>query len=82
MTTDQAVGSEELLVHNWRVDRLTGLGIPGSLAEVYAERLDWHQVAGWCSAAAPRGWPCASPCNERTRAVARTGRRALASWDR
>jgi hypothetical protein len=45
MTTDQAVGSEELLVHNWRVDRLTGLGIPGSLAEVYAERLDWHQVA-------------------------------------
>ena len=44
-TTDQAAGSEELLVHNWRVDRLTRLGVPGSLAEVYADRLDWHQVA-------------------------------------
>jgi hypothetical protein len=32
-------------VHNWRVDRLTRLGVPGSLAEVYADRLDWHQVA-------------------------------------
>ena len=45
MTTDQAAGGEELLVHNWRVDRLTRLGVPGSLAEVYADRLDWHQVA-------------------------------------
>jgi hypothetical protein len=44
MTTYQA-GDEELLVHNWRVDRLTRLGVPGSLAEVYADRLDWHQVA-------------------------------------
>jgi hypothetical protein len=45
MTTYQAGGGEELLVHNWRVDRLTRLGVPGSLAEVYADRLDWHQVA-------------------------------------
>ncbi len=22
-----------------------GLGIPGSLAETYADRIDWHQVA-------------------------------------
>ena len=36
---------EELLVHDWRVTRLTRLGVPGSLAEVYADRLDWHQVA-------------------------------------
>ncbi len=41
----QAAGGEELLVHNWRVARLTRLGVPGSLAEVYADRLDWHQVA-------------------------------------
>jgi hypothetical protein len=41
----QAVDGEELLVHNWRVDRLTRLGVPGSLAEVYADRLDWHQIA-------------------------------------
>jgi hypothetical protein len=32
-------------VHNWRVARLTGLGIPGPLAEVNADHLDWHQVA-------------------------------------
>ena len=43
--TTQTVDEEELLVHTWRVDRLTRLGVPGSLAEVYADRLDWHQVA-------------------------------------
>jgi len=45
MTTCQAGDGEELLVHDWRVDRLTRLGVLGSLAEVYADRLDWHQVA-------------------------------------
>jgi hypothetical protein len=45
MTTYQVGGCEELLVHDWRVDRLTRLGVPRSLAEVYADRLDWHQVA-------------------------------------
>ena len=45
MTTDQAGDGEEQLAHDWRVDRLTRLGVPGSLAEVYADRLDWHQVA-------------------------------------
>ncbi len=30
-------------MHNWRVTRLTQLGIPGALAEV--DHLDWHQVA-------------------------------------
>ncbi len=36
---------DEMLVHNWRVSQLTRLGIPGSLAEIYADRIDWHQVA-------------------------------------
>ena len=45
MMTYQASSREEQLVHNWRVDRLTRLGVPGSLAEVYADRVDWHQVA-------------------------------------
>ena len=45
MTTYQADGGEELLVHDWRVARLTRLGVPESLAEVYADRRDWHQVA-------------------------------------
>jgi hypothetical protein len=45
VTTREAVDREELLVHDWRVDRLTRLGVPVSLAQVYADRLDWHQVA-------------------------------------
>jgi hypothetical protein len=32
-------------VHDWRVSQLTRLGIPGLLAEVYADRIDWHQIA-------------------------------------
>ncbi len=45
MTTYLADSGKEQLVHDWRVNRLTRLGVPGSLAEVYADRLDWHQVA-------------------------------------
>jgi hypothetical protein len=45
MTTNPVDSGKEKLVHDWRVDRLTRLGVPGSLAEVYADRLDWHQVA-------------------------------------
>jgi hypothetical protein len=33
------------VVHDWRVSQLIRLGIPGALAEVYADRIDWHQVA-------------------------------------
>ena len=36
----EATGDEKLLVHNWRVTRLTRLGVPGSLAEVNADHLD------------------------------------------
>jgi len=36
---------DELLVHKWRVSQLTRLGIPWGLAEIYADRIDWHQVA-------------------------------------
>jgi len=32
-------------VHNWRVSQLKRLGIPGPLAEIYADRIDWHQIA-------------------------------------
>ena len=32
-------------MHNWRVSQLTRLGIPGPLAEISADRIDWHQVA-------------------------------------
>jgi hypothetical protein len=46
LTTDHCVvDDDEVVVHNWRVSQLTRLGIPGSLAEIYADRIDWHQVA-------------------------------------
>jgi hypothetical protein len=67
----EAAGDEKLLVHNWRVARLTGLGIPGPLAEVNADHLDWHQVARLVQLACPRGWPCASPADGRARKLAR-----------
>lgn len=44
-TDHEAIDYEELLMHTWRVSRLTRLGIPVPVAEIYADRLDWHQVA-------------------------------------
>jgi hypothetical protein len=41
----EAIGDEGLLVHNWRATQLKRLGIPRTLADAYADRLDWHQVA-------------------------------------
>jgi hypothetical protein len=40
-----AISRDNRLVHNWRVSQLTRLGIPSPLAEIYADRIDWHQVA-------------------------------------
>jgi hypothetical protein len=45
MTGHEAVNHDDLLVHDWRVAQLTRLGIPRSLAEAYADHLDWHQIA-------------------------------------
>jgi len=44
-TGRQAMDHEKRLVYDWRVSQLTRLGIPRSLAEVYADRIDWHQIA-------------------------------------
>lgn len=41
----EAIDHEGLLVHNWRAAPLKRLGIPEPLAETYADRFDWHQVA-------------------------------------
>ena len=41
----EAIGLGDLLVHKWRVSQLTRLGIPQLLAEVYADHLDWHEIA-------------------------------------
>jgi len=44
-TGHDAVDDGMLSVHRWRVLQLTRLGIPRTLAEMYADRIDWHQVA-------------------------------------
>jgi hypothetical protein len=44
-TGHNAQRDDDELVHNWRVSRLTRLGIPQVMAETYAERIDWHQIA-------------------------------------
>src|SRR5215813_3513580 len=41
-----AIDPDQAPVHRWRVSQLIRLGIPRPLAEVYAERVDWHQIAG------------------------------------
>jgi hypothetical protein len=41
----EAIDHDELTVHTWRASQLRRLGIPGPLAEVYADHLDWHQIA-------------------------------------
>jgi hypothetical protein len=45
ITDLDARGREEVRVHNWRVSQLTRLGVPAALAEIDADRIDWHQVA-------------------------------------
>lgn len=43
--THEAISHDDMPVHKWRVSQLTSLGMPGSLAEIYADRADWHQIA-------------------------------------
>ncbi len=45
ITGQETMGHDERSVHNWRVSQLTHLGIPGTLAEIYADRIDWYQIA-------------------------------------
>lgn len=44
-TVPNVIDHDESLVHNWRAWQLKRLGIPGPLAETYADRIDWHQIA-------------------------------------
>ena len=41
----EAIDDDDRRVHDWRVTRLTRLGIPWSLAQAAAGHVDWHQVA-------------------------------------
>jgi hypothetical protein len=44
-TWHEAIEVKEGRVHQWRASQLRRLGIPGPLAEVHADHLDWHQIA-------------------------------------
>jgi hypothetical protein len=44
-TGRDAISREESSIHNWRVFQLKRLGLPGLLAEIYADQIDWHQLA-------------------------------------
>ena len=45
ITAQSTMDREQLSVHDWRVSQLTRLGISRTLAEIYADRIDWHQIA-------------------------------------
>ena len=47
ITGHDAVGHNESSVHLWRVSQLKRLGIPGSLAEIYADLIDWGRTTRW-----------------------------------
>lgn len=44
ITIDRAA-EEDIRIHEWRTEQLERLGIPGSLAEAVADRIDWHEIA-------------------------------------
>lgn len=54
-TGQDAISRDDMLVHNWRVSQLTRLGISGPLAEIYADRIDWHQIARLVQRGCPPG---------------------------
>ena len=39
------VADDELLIHEWRTEQLRRLGLPGILAETFADLVDWHALA-------------------------------------
>jgi hypothetical protein len=42
---DDVIGRDDSIVHDWRVARLTRFGVPRTLAEAYADQIDWHEIA-------------------------------------
>ena len=45
ITGQSLIDHEAASVHHWRASQLKRLGFPGPLAEVYADHIDWHQIA-------------------------------------
>jgi hypothetical protein len=59
ITGHDAISRDDMLVHNWRVSQLARLGIPGLLAEIYADRIDWTTRKSL--SCLPRPWPRRHP---------------------
>jgi hypothetical protein len=43
-TGQEAIDYDKSPVHTWRVSQLERPGVPGPLAEICADRIDWHQI--------------------------------------
>ena len=54
-TGQEAIGHDESPVHNWCASQLERLGVPGPLAEIYADCIDWHQIAQLVRRGCPPG---------------------------
>ena len=44
-TGHETIRHDDRLVHDWRAAQLARLGLPELLAELYADCVDWHQIA-------------------------------------
>lgn len=72
----EAIDHSESFVHEWCAAQLRRLGTPEPLAEVYADRLDWHQVARLGVASGIWGGTTEDERRALRRAVARRRNRA------
>lgn len=43
--THEGIRVDDSVLHRWRADQLKRLGIPRIYAEIYADSVDWHQIA-------------------------------------
>jgi hypothetical protein len=46
---------EELRVHDWRAEQLRALGVPRTIADWFADRVDWRAVAALVERGCPAG---------------------------
>ena len=47
--------NQEAQVHAWRAEKLRELGLPGLVAEIFADRVDWHEIAALVRCGCPTG---------------------------
>jgi hypothetical protein len=50
---DGGGAGEDLVTQAWRAEQLRLLGFPRTLAELFADRVDWHDVAALVARGCP-----------------------------